>query len=128
MNHARLNQVRSPSGLIHLKPRNLLGALYVAFGMGVTAVALYLSASGNLAGWLIGQLLLALTLVQWFVLLHECGHETLFRSRRVHGWIGHFVSFFALIPFHSWKWIHGKHHKWTGWQDLDPTTQSLVPL
>ena len=23
--------------------------------------------------------------------------------------------------------VHGRHHKWTGWQDLDPTTESLVP-
>jgi fatty acid desaturase len=23
--------------------------------------------------------------------------------------------------------VHGRHHKWTGWQDLDPTTASLVP-
>ena len=23
--------------------------------------------------------------------------------------------------------MHGRHHKWTGWQDLDPTTASLVP-
>jgi fatty acid desaturase len=23
--------------------------------------------------------------------------------------------------------VHGRHHKWTGWQDLDPTAESLVP-
>src|SRR5206468_7728211 len=53
--------------------------------------------------------------------------ETLFRTKRLHGFVGHLASFFALIPFRSWKWVHGKHHRWTGWQDLDPTTVALVP-
>jgi fatty acid desaturase len=26
-----------------------------------------------------------------------------------------------------WTAVHGQHHKWVGWQDLDPTTTSLVP-
>jgi fatty acid desaturase len=95
--------------------------------MGVTAVALYLSVSGGRVGWLVGQVLLALALVQWFVLLHECGHETLFRSKWIHVYVGHLAAFFSGIPFHCWKRIHAKHHKWTGWQDLDPTTETLVP-
>jgi fatty acid desaturase len=33
----------------------------------------------------------------------------------------------SLIPFGTWRRVHGRHHKWTGWQDLDPTTESLVP-
>jgi len=77
--------------------------------------------------WLVGQLLLALMLVQWFVILHECGHDTLFRTRRYHAFAGRVAAAFALIPYHSWTRVHGRHHKWTGWQDLDPTTESLVP-
>jgi fatty acid desaturase len=77
--------------------------------------------------WLAGQVVLAVALVQWFVLLHECGHETLFRTRRLHGPIGHLAAFFAVIPFHPWRRVHGRHHKWTGWQDVDPTTAALVP-
>ena len=37
------------------------------------------------------------------------------------------AAFFALIPFGCWKLIHGMHHHWTGWQDLDATTATLVP-
>ena len=33
----------------------------------------------------------------------------------------------SLIPYRCWTRVHGRHHKWTGWQDLDPTTESLVP-
>jgi omega-6 fatty acid desaturase (delta-12 desaturase) len=77
--------------------------------------------------WICGQVLLALMLVQWFVILHECGHETLFRTRRWHASAGRIAATFSLIPYHCWIRVHGRHHKWTGWQDLDPTTESLVP-
>jgi fatty acid desaturase len=93
----------------------------------LTALSLVLSASETIVVWLLGQGLLAFALLQWFVLLHECGHKTLFRSKWIHRWLGHLAAFFAVIPFHSWKKVHAMHHKWTGWQDLDPTTESLVP-
>ena len=77
--------------------------------------------------WLVGQLLLALMLVQWFVILHECGHDTLFKTRKWHALAGVVAAAFSLIPYHAWTRVHGRHHKWTGWQDLDPTTESLTP-
>jgi fatty acid desaturase len=51
----------------------------------------------------------------------------LFRSKWPHAFVGLIAGFFSLIPFYNWKRIHGRHHKWTGWQDVDPTTASLVP-
>ena len=92
-----------------------------------TLVAVALSLVDGWAVWLAGQLLLSLMLVQWFVILHECGHDTLFRTRRYHAVAGRVAAFCSLIPYHAWTRVHGRHHKWTGWQDLDPTTQSLVP-
>ena len=113
--------------LAHLKPRNGTGLLFLALPLILTGLALFLSSLGSVLGWLAGQLLLAIALLQWFVLLHECGHGTLFATKWLHTYVGHLASFFSFIPFHSWRWIHSKHHKWTGWQDLDPTTASLVP-
>lgn len=109
-----------------LKSSNRLGALYTASCVIQTGVALLLSGSGSLPIWLLGQLLLALALMQWFILLHEFGHMTFFRARRLNTLLGHVASFFSIIPFHAWRKIHGLHHKWTGWQDRDPTTQTLV--
>jgi len=70
--------------------------------------------------WAAGQIVLALALVQWFVVLHECGHDTLFRTRRLHPIVGRIAGAFAAIPYACWTRIHGRHHRWTGWQDLDP--------
>jgi fatty acid desaturase len=92
-----------------------------------TAAGVALSLLDGWRPWAAGQVLLAVMLVQWFVILHECGHATLFRTRRYHRVAGRLAAFFSLIPYHAWTRVHGRHHKWTGWQDLDPTTASLVP-
>jgi len=116
-----------PAQLMHLRPSNDAGVVVAGQSILLTAVALWLSSRPETLLWLAGQLLLALALVQWFSLLHECGHETLFRTRPLHLPLGHLAAFFSLIPFYNWKRVHGRHHKWTGWQDVDPTTAALVP-
>ena len=117
----------TPSDLTHLRPTDALGTVVFAGAGSLTAASLVLSARREWWLWLIGQILLALSLVQWFAILHECGHETLFRTRRLHATAGQVAGFFSIIPFFNWKRVHGRHHKWTGWQDVDPTTESLVP-
>lgn len=93
----------------------------------LTSVGLTLSVSGGWFAWTCGQILLGCAFLQWFVLLHEAGHHTLFRSTVFNHGVGHIASFFALIPFECWKLVHARHHVWTGWQDLDATTAALVP-
>jgi acyl-lipid omega-6 desaturase (Delta-12 desaturase) len=95
--------------------------------MALTGTGIWLSTAVSWPVWLGGQLVLAAALVQWFVLLHECGHGTLFATRRLNVVVGQVAGFFALIPFDVWKRIHGRHHRWTGWQDVDPTTAALAP-
>ena len=117
----------TPSDLTHLRPSDAAGSAVILLAVAGTALALALSMRAELWLWLLGQTILAVSLVQWFAILHECGHETLFRSRRFHGPVGQVAGFFSIIPFYNWKRVHGRHHKWTGWQDVDPTTATLVP-
>ncbi|MEP6733397.1 MAG: fatty acid desaturase [bacterium] len=116
-----------PAELVHLRATDRAGAWIAGQCIALTTLALYLSAQPHWALWLWGQALLAIAMVQWFALLHECGHETLFRTKRLHRPLGYVAGFFSLIPFYNWKRVHGRHHKWTGWQDRDPTTEALVP-
>jgi omega-6 fatty acid desaturase (delta-12 desaturase) len=111
----------------HLKPRDSLGFVYLCLAVGLTSVSLGLSVSHNVGWWLAGQILLCFAFLQWFALLHEAGHKTLFRSARLNKISGHLAGFMALIPFDCWKCVHARHHFWTGWQDLDATTATLVP-
>ena len=119
--------VPNPSALAHLRPTNVRGALATGQVLASTVVGLAFSSSGWLPIWLAGQAVLAAAFVQWFVILHECGHETLFRGRRTNAAVGALAGLMSLIPFRTWRRVHGRHHKWTGWQDLDPTTEALVP-
>jgi omega-6 fatty acid desaturase (delta-12 desaturase) len=123
----RRTDVPSAADLLHLRPDDVRGAATVTFVVLVTLAGGWLSMNAGWIAWATGQLLLALALVQWFVLLHECGHATLFRTSRCHGIVGWIAGFMTMIPFRSWTRVHAKHHKWTGWQDLDPTTEGLVP-
>lgn len=117
----------SPAHLTHLRPTDAAGIRVVGLALGGTTLGLVLSFIGGWGAWIAGQVLLSLMLVQWFVILHECGHDTLFRTRRWHALAGRVAAAFSLIPYHCWTRVHGRHHKWTGWQDLDPTTESLTP-
>ncbi|HEX2269663.1 MAG TPA: fatty acid desaturase [Pyrinomonadaceae bacterium] len=111
----------------HLRSSNLVGCVLFSSAALLTVVGVALSLQSNWLVWLLGQAVFAFTLLQWFALLHECGHGTLFRSKALHASVGRIAAFFSLIPYHCWKRVHGRHHKWTGWQDLDPTTAALVP-
>lgn len=110
-----------------LRPSNAMGFLFVVLCSGLTATSLFLSTFHELWVWLIGQVLLACAMLQWFALVHEAGHKTLFRSGRLNYLAGHLAGYFAVFPFECWKLVHGVHHRWTGWQDLDATTATLVP-
>jgi acyl-lipid omega-6 desaturase (Delta-12 desaturase) len=116
-----------PAALRHLHATDAAGVRFIAANSVLTGAGISLSMDGGLTVWAIGQILLALAMVEWFVLLHECGHYTLFRRRLWNIAAGHVAGFFALIPFAAWTHVHRLHHKWTGWQDLDPTTATLAP-
>ena len=113
--------------LSEFKARNAMGLRFVGSCTVLTAAALALSSFPHPASWLAGQVLLAFALLQWFAILHEAGHNTLFRTKRLNQMAGRLGAIFAMIPFGCWKMVHGMHHHWTGWQDLDMTTAPLVP-
>lgn len=113
--------------VITLRPRDSLGVMHTLIAGGLTVLGLWLGRNESLTLWFVGQVLFALAFIKWFTLLHEAGHQTLFASRWGNGLIGRIAAFFAILPYSSWKAIHRLHHKWTGWQDKDPTTASLVP-
>jgi omega-6 fatty acid desaturase (delta-12 desaturase) len=55
--------------------------------------------------------------VRVFALQHDCGHGSLFRSRRTKDAVGRFSSLFTLTPYSHWRRQHAAHH--AVWNDLD---------
>jgi acyl-lipid omega-6 desaturase (Delta-12 desaturase) len=116
-----------PATVAHLRADDWRGAAVAAAAVAATAAGVWLSLAGPLVLWIPGQCVLAVSFVHWFVLLHECGHRTLFRTASWHETAGRIAGFMAIIPFRCWQRVHARHHRWTGWQDLDPTTEALTP-
>ncbi|UCG72350.1 MAG: fatty acid desaturase [Chromatiales bacterium] len=117
----------APGEVAHLQPTLLGGVIHTGVSLAGFAAGLGLAARGGPLAYTVGQLVLALAFVHAFVLLHEAGHDTLFKQRALNRLVGHVAGFLCLIPFWNWQRIHARHHHYAGWQDLDATTASLVP-
>lgn len=54
-----------------------------------------------------------------WVLAHECGHQAFSDYQWVNDLVGWVLHSYLLVPYFSWKFSHGKHHKATGHLDRD---------
>lgn len=53
-------------------------------------------------------------LVRLFIIQHDCGHSSFFRSRAANDLVGRALSMLTLTPYYSWKRDHAAHHASTG--------------
>ena len=53
-------------------------------------------------------------LTRLFIIQHDCGHGSFFRSRRANDWTGRLISAFTIIPYDFWKRTHALHHATSG--------------
>ena len=49
-------------------------------------------------------------LVRLFIIQHDCGHGSFFRSRRLNDWLGRVCSIVTLTPYAFWRRQHANHH------------------
>jgi omega-6 fatty acid desaturase (delta-12 desaturase) len=75
---------------------------------------------------LLGHLCMSIFFTQCFILVHECGHQNFFRGQKLNRVMGSVFGFLSGIPYFTWIHMHNLHHKWTGWRDLDPTTEKTI--
>ncbi|MCB2156235.1 fatty acid desaturase [bacterium] len=59
----------------------------------------------------------AALLVRLFMIQHDCGHGSYFRSRRARDLTGFFLGVLTLTPYRYWQKTHAYHHSHSG--DLD---------
>ena len=77
-------------------------------------------------------------LVRLFIIQHDCGHGSFFKSRAANDLVGRLISVFTLTPYSEWKRGHAIHHATggnldrRGWGDVDTMTvreyQAATPL
>jgi len=62
-------------------------------------------------------LLAAAFLVRIFVIFHDCGHGSFFKSHRANHILGAITGVLTFTPYSHWRWEHAIHHATSG--DLD---------
>ncbi len=63
---------------------------------------------------LLGAVPASVFLVRLFMLQHDCGHGSMFSSRRVNDWVGRFLGILTLTPYDYWRFSHAQHHASSG--------------
>ena len=56
-------------------------------------------------------------LVRVFIVFHDCGHGSFFKSRKANDVIGFISGVLTFTPYRHWRWEHALHHASAG--DLD---------
>jgi omega-6 fatty acid desaturase (delta-12 desaturase) len=85
----------------------------------------------SISYWLTALLVVitALFLVRVFIIFHDCGHGSFFRSRTANRWVGFFLGVLTFTPSEDWWHEHAIHHATAGNLDKrgtgDVTTLTL---
>jgi omega-6 fatty acid desaturase (delta-12 desaturase) len=58
--------------------------------------------------------LAAAFLVRIFIIFHDCGHGSFFKSRKLNFYIGSACGILAFTPYHKWTDSHRAHHQTVG--------------
>ncbi|HVJ51913.1 MAG TPA: fatty acid desaturase [Aliidongia sp.] len=82
----------------------IVATMYVALAHGFW-LALFLAIPG--AGFI----------VRLFIIQHDCGHSSYFRSQRANAIVGWLCSIVTFTPFDNWRRQHSMHHAM--WNNLD---------
>lgn len=49
-------------------------------------------------------------LIRTFIIFHDCGHGSFFRSNRANDIVGYITGIITFTPYHYWRNSHAKHH------------------
>jgi acyl-lipid omega-6 desaturase (Delta-12 desaturase) len=55
--------------------------------------------------------------VRVFIVQHDCGHGSFFKSRKLNDLVGQFCSLLTFTPYAQWRRQHNGHHR--HWNNLD---------
>ena len=53
-------------------------------------------------------------LVRLFIIQHDCGHGSMFDSRRLNSWVGRLLGIVTMTPYEYWRHSHAVHHAHSG--------------
>lgn len=95
-------------------------------GFFATCGAMYLCLAVSLWMALPLSILAAGFLVRIFIIQHDCGHGSYFRSRWANDVVGTICSLLTLAPYAFWRRQHARHHG--SWNNLDRRAASGLDI
>jgi len=63
------------------------------------------------------SMIAAAFLLRVFIIFHDCGHGSFFKSRTANDVVGFIAGMLTFTPYYHWRWEHSLHHASAG--DLD---------
>lgn len=123
---AELSTTDASKGVSGLAPTYGLGGVHLAATCLASGGGVLTAAQEGWGLWLLGQVLLALAGLRWFLILHEASHGTLLPGRVGNKVAARVAGVWSGIPSGAWRRVHAGHHRWTGWDDRDPTRAGLA--
>ena len=75
---------------------------------------MYLSLSYSYWLTLALAVLAGLFLIRIFIIFHDCGHGSFFKSRLANDVVGFITGMLTLTPYYHWRWEHSIHHATAG--------------
>ncbi|ORY81298.1 delta-12-fatty acid desaturase [Leucosporidium creatinivorum] len=88
----------------------------------------YAGLAAKWAAWSTYWVLAGFVYTGIWIIAHECGHQAFSTSKTINNTMGLILHSFVLVPYHSWRISHGKHHAATGHMTRDevfvPATRS----
>jgi omega-6 fatty acid desaturase (delta-12 desaturase) len=58
--------------------------------------------------------LASLFLMRLFIIFHDCGHGSFFKSRKANNVVGFLIGVITFTPYRHWTWQHAVHHGTSG--------------
>jgi omega-6 fatty acid desaturase (delta-12 desaturase) len=49
-------------------------------------------------------------MVRIFIIFHDCGHGSFFKSNRANAIVGYFSGLLVFAPYYEWRFNHSRHH------------------
>jgi omega-6 fatty acid desaturase (delta-12 desaturase) len=98
-------------------PNSLRSLLEIVITIGPFAVLWALAWLGLHLGYWFSLVLVvpaAAFLVRLFMIQHDCGHGSFFRSKALNDWIGRVIGVLTFTPYDFWRHTHAVHHASSG--------------
>lgn len=128
LSELRMSEIQSATTRFQtpILPRSLAQIVTSFGGFFGTSAVMYLCLMLSVWAALPLSVVAAGFLVRIFIIQHDCGHGSFFRSRRANNILGNFCSVMTLTPYAFWRRQHARHHG--SWNNLGRRASSGLDI